>query len=196
MFKISFEILEGCNEVSQDPFCLQAEQAQFPQPVFGGEVLQPSDHLCGFPLDPLQKLHIFLVLGAPSLATIFQWGLTRVEQGVTIPSLSRCPHLFDAVQNSADYPGCKHIFDYKFPYTSSDAFLNTILWIMWGWVVWNTVMTLLELSTFTFVHCSTRIMSCPEMWQESIWKSFRITVKTIISHLTTVITLLCIADSP
>ena len=31
-------------------------QAQLPQPVFVGEVLQPSEHLCGPPLDPLQFL--------------------------------------------------------------------------------------------------------------------------------------------
>ena len=43
---------------------LQAKQAQFPQPFFIGEVLQPSDHLSSRPLDPLQELHVFLVLGA------------------------------------------------------------------------------------------------------------------------------------
>ena len=32
---------------------LQAKQAQFPQPFLIGEVLQPSDHLSGPPLDPL-----------------------------------------------------------------------------------------------------------------------------------------------
>ena len=49
---------------------LQAAQAQLPQPVFIGEVLQPSDRLCGPPLDPLQQLHIFPVLGALDLDTV------------------------------------------------------------------------------------------------------------------------------
>mgnify|MGYP001860430465 CR=1 FL=1 len=42
----------------------QAEQAQFLQCVFTGEVLQHSNDLCGPPLDPLQKPHIFPVLEA------------------------------------------------------------------------------------------------------------------------------------
>ena len=52
------------------PSLLQAEQAQLPQPVFVGEVLQPSDHLCVPPLDPLQQLPVFLVLGAPDLDAV------------------------------------------------------------------------------------------------------------------------------
>ena len=49
----SLKELEGCNEVTPQPSLLQAEQAQLPQPVFIGEALQPSDHLCGPTLDPL-----------------------------------------------------------------------------------------------------------------------------------------------
>ena len=30
-------------------------------------MLQPSDHFCGPPLDPLQQVHVFPVLGAPEL---------------------------------------------------------------------------------------------------------------------------------
>ena len=59
-----------------------------PQPSFIGEVLQPLDHLCGSPLDPLQKLHIFPVFGAPDLDTAFQLGLTRAEQRGTITFLA------------------------------------------------------------------------------------------------------------
>ena len=44
---------------------LQAEQAQLPQSVFVGEVLQPSHHLCGPPLDLLQQLPVFLELVFP-----------------------------------------------------------------------------------------------------------------------------------
>ncbi|KAK4825779.1 hypothetical protein QYF61_002342 [Mycteria americana] len=37
-----------------------------------GEVLQPSDHFCGPPLDPLQQLHVLLVLRAPELDAALQ----------------------------------------------------------------------------------------------------------------------------
>ena len=46
LFGGSLEVLEGCNEVTPQPSLLQAQQAQLPQPVFVGEVLQPSVHLC------------------------------------------------------------------------------------------------------------------------------------------------------
>jgi len=58
----SLQVLEGHNEAPPKPSLLQAEQAQFPQPFLTGEVLQPSDHLSGPPLDPLQELHVLLVL--------------------------------------------------------------------------------------------------------------------------------------
>ena len=35
----------SCSEVTPEPSLLQAEHPQLPQPVLGGEVLQPSDHL-------------------------------------------------------------------------------------------------------------------------------------------------------
>jgi len=38
-----------------------------PFPFFIEEALQPSDHLHGPPLDPLQQLHVLLVLRAPEL---------------------------------------------------------------------------------------------------------------------------------
>ena len=60
--------------VTPQPSLLQAEQAQLPQPVFAGEVLQPSEHLCGPPLDPLQQLPVLLVLGPPDLDTVLQMG--------------------------------------------------------------------------------------------------------------------------
>jgi len=53
---------------------LQAKQAQFPQPFLTGEVLQPSDHLIGSPLDPLQELHALPVLGAAGLDALLQMG--------------------------------------------------------------------------------------------------------------------------
>ncbi|KAK4829035.1 hypothetical protein QYF61_001840 [Mycteria americana] len=50
----------------------QAEQPQLSQPVLIAEVLQPSDHLCGPPLDLLQQLHVFPVLRAPELDAVLQ----------------------------------------------------------------------------------------------------------------------------
>ena len=67
---------------------LQAKQSQFPQPFPTGEVLQPSDHLSGPPLDPLQELHVLPVLGAQAWMQYSRRGLTRAEQRGTITSLS------------------------------------------------------------------------------------------------------------
>jgi len=36
-------------------------------------MLQPSDHLHGFPLDPLQQVHV-IMLGPPELNAVFQVG--------------------------------------------------------------------------------------------------------------------------
>ena len=58
--------MEGHNEVSLEPSLLSAEQAQFPQPFLTGEVLQPSGHLSGPPLDPLQQLCVISVDRRPS----------------------------------------------------------------------------------------------------------------------------------
>jgi len=46
----------------------------FSQPVIIGEVLQPSDCLCGPPLNLLQQLHVLLVLGTPELDRGLQVG--------------------------------------------------------------------------------------------------------------------------
>ena len=43
-------------------------------PVFIWEVLQSSDHLCAPPLDLVQQLHIFPVLGAPGLDAVLHVG--------------------------------------------------------------------------------------------------------------------------
>ncbi|KAK4816254.1 hypothetical protein QYF61_013888 [Mycteria americana] len=51
----------------------QAEQPQLSQPVLVGEMLQPSDHFCGPPLDLLQELHVLLVLRAPELDAVLQY---------------------------------------------------------------------------------------------------------------------------
>jgi len=53
--------------------------APFPQPAFVGEVLQPSDYLCGPPMKPFQQLHIPPILGRQAWAQFSSWGLTRAE---------------------------------------------------------------------------------------------------------------------
>ena len=58
------QVLEGRHEVPPEPSVLQAEEPKFFQPVLIEEVLQPSDHLCG---PPLNLIHSFLHLGAPEL---------------------------------------------------------------------------------------------------------------------------------
>ena len=60
--------------VTLEPSLLQAEHPQLPQPVLIGKVLQPSDHLSDPPLDPLQHIHVLLVLGAPELDAVLQVG--------------------------------------------------------------------------------------------------------------------------
>ena len=71
---MQLQVLEGCNEISPGPSPFQAKQAQFPQPFLMGEVLQPSEHPSGPPLDPLKELHVISVLGAPGLDAILQMG--------------------------------------------------------------------------------------------------------------------------
>ena len=70
----SLQVVVESDKVSPEPPLLQAEQSQFPQPFLIAEVLQPSDHLSGPSLDPLQEFHIFLVLGAPDLDAVLQMG--------------------------------------------------------------------------------------------------------------------------
>ena len=59
------------------------------QSVLTEEVLQPSDHLQGPPLDLLQQLHVLLVLRDPELDSVFHKGYhkNRVEGRITSPVL-------------------------------------------------------------------------------------------------------------
>mgnify|MGYP001861334534 CR=1 FL=1 len=67
---------------------LQAEQPQLLQPIFIGEVFHPLDHSSRPPLDPLQKLHILLVLGPLDLDAVLQLGPHKGKQRRTIISLA------------------------------------------------------------------------------------------------------------
>ena len=59
--------MEGCYKVTPEPCLLQAEQPHLSELVLIGEVVQPSDHLHGSPLDPLQHIHVLLMMRAPEL---------------------------------------------------------------------------------------------------------------------------------
>ncbi|XP_032300907.1 transcription factor PU.1 isoform X1 [Coturnix japonica] len=85
----------------------QAEQPQFLQPVFTGEMLQPLD-LHGPPLDPLQKLHIFPVLGTPDLDTVLQLGPHegRAEGDNHLPGPAGHPSS-DGTQDTIGLGDCK-----------------------------------------------------------------------------------------
>ena len=98
--------VEGHNEVSLEPSVLQAKQVQFPQPFFIRELLQPSDHLSGSPLDSFQELCIFLVFGdsrcsAPNGAS---QELSRAGQSPPSPCW---PPIFNAAQDIVGFPGYK-----------------------------------------------------------------------------------------
>jgi len=70
-------------------------------------VLQPSDHLCGPPLDPLQQLHVLLVLRAPELDAGLQVGSlqSRVEGWNHLPRPAGHTSL-DAAQDMFALLGC------------------------------------------------------------------------------------------
>ncbi|KAK4810863.1 hypothetical protein QYF61_008835 [Mycteria americana] len=102
------KILEGCYKVSPQPSLLQAEQPQLSQPVLVGEVLQPSDHLHGPPLDSLQQLHVLLVLRAPELDAVLQ--VRSHQSGVEWQNHLPRPagHAsFDAAQDTVGLLGCE-----------------------------------------------------------------------------------------
>ncbi|KAK4825361.1 hypothetical protein QYF61_026880 [Mycteria americana] len=106
---VLLKILEGFNKVSPQPSLLQAEQPQLSQPVLVGEVLQPSDHFHGPPLDPLQQLHVLLVLRAPELDAVLQVGShqSRVEGQNHLPRPAGHA-AFDAAQDRVGLLGCEH----------------------------------------------------------------------------------------
>ncbi|KAK4817891.1 hypothetical protein QYF61_002060 [Mycteria americana] len=86
----------------------EAEQAQLSQPVPVGEVLQPSDHFCGPPLDLLQQLHVPLVLRAPELDAVLQVRShqSRVEGQNHLPRPAGHTS-FDAAQDTVGLLGCE-----------------------------------------------------------------------------------------
>ncbi|XP_075596540.1 protein shortage in chiasmata 1 ortholog [Balearica regulorum gibbericeps] len=116
------KVLEGCYKVSPEPSLLQAEQPQLSQPVFTGEVLQPSDHLHVPPLGSLQQVHVFLVLGTPELDAVLQiLIITRMdserEKAALIHTLSSVEGLKSIDLNSekkGTLLGCKDIISNRY----------------------------------------------------------------------------------
>jgi len=108
MFLNSLQILQGHNEVSPQPSLFRAEQGQFVQPILVEDVLQSLEYFHGPPLYPLQKLHIFPVLGSPDLEAVLQLGTHkgRVEGDNHFP----CPASHsssDGTQDIIGFPGCR-----------------------------------------------------------------------------------------
>ncbi|KAK4826957.1 hypothetical protein QYF61_012806 [Mycteria americana] len=87
---------------------LIAEQPQLSQPVLIGEVLQPSDHFRGPALDPIQQVHVLLVLRALELDAVLQVGShqSRVEGENHLPQPAGHAS-FDAAQDTVGLLGCK-----------------------------------------------------------------------------------------
>jgi len=91
------QVCQPSYQVRSGPFQTGLE-LQFPQPFLIGEVLQPSDHLSGPPLELLQQLHIPPVLRAPNLDAVLQMGphKGRTEGTLTSLSLLATPFLMQA----------------------------------------------------------------------------------------------------
>jgi len=93
-------------------------------------MLHPSDHPCGPPLKPLQKLHILPELGAPVLDEVLQLG---PHEG-RIEGSSHLPHPVDhpsseGTQDTIGLPGCKHslLAHVKFLLTTTPQSFSVLL---------------------------------------------------------------------
>ncbi|KAK4810704.1 hypothetical protein QYF61_007678 [Mycteria americana] len=72
-----------------------------------GEVLQPPDHLRGPPLDPLEQVHVFLVLGTPELDAVLHvqdlaFGLVELHELCMGPFLNLSRSLWMASPLSSE----------------------------------------------------------------------------------------------
>ncbi|KAK4816284.1 hypothetical protein QYF61_014582 [Mycteria americana] len=135
LWKASLKICQkGHSKVSLQPPLLQAEQPQLSQPFLIGELFQPSDHLRGPPLDPLQQLHVFLVLRTPELDAVLQ--VESHQSGVEgqnhFPQPAGHTSL-DAAQDTVGLLGCERtlpahvqLFIHQYPPRSFSAGLLSI----------------------------------------------------------------------
>ena len=60
------------NKLTSESSFLKAEQTCVAQSFLIGEMSQTLYHLCGPPLDSLQEILVFFVLGSPELDTVLQ----------------------------------------------------------------------------------------------------------------------------
>jgi len=127
------QVLEGCYKVSLEPSLLQAEQLQLSQPFLIAEVLQPSDHFCGPPLDLLQQVHVFPVLRAPELDAGLQVRSHQsgVEGQNDLPQ-SAGHAAFDAVQDTVGLLGCE-----RTSLACAQLFIHQYLQVLLGRAVLN-----------------------------------------------------------
>jgi len=72
-------------------------------------VPQPFDYPCGPPVDPLQQLHVFFVLGAPGLYAVIQMGPHDGRRENNHFPCTAGPPSFDAAQDTVGLLGCKCI---------------------------------------------------------------------------------------
>lgn len=70
------QVLEGHYMVPLAPSIISVEEPLLSQPVLVGKVIQPSEHPHGPPLDPLQQLHAFPVLGPSVQDVVLQVGVS------------------------------------------------------------------------------------------------------------------------
>ncbi|KAK4818005.1 hypothetical protein QYF61_004118 [Mycteria americana] len=97
------QLLSALGSLSERSCSLGAEQPQLSQPVLIGEVLQPSDHFHGPPLDLLQQLHVLVL---QSWTQYCRWDLTRAE-GQNHLSRPAGHAAFDAAQDTVGLLGCQ-----------------------------------------------------------------------------------------
>lgn len=71
--------MQGCCKAFSEPSHFHAEQHQPFQPALTGEVLLLSHSFHGPLLDPLQQVHIFLMLDVPELKAVLQVGSHRIH---------------------------------------------------------------------------------------------------------------------
>ena len=100
--------MEGCNKVSPEPPLHQAEQTEFLQPTFTGEVLIPWIIIVAFLLT-ISKSSASILLEAPDLDAALQLGLHegRIERDNHLPPPASYLSS-DGTQDTTGLTGCKH----------------------------------------------------------------------------------------
>lgn len=88
------------------------QQVQLPQPAFTGEALQPFEYLHGPLLEPLQQVHVFLMVGPPPTGLQYyraSWEQSRREQ----PPLTLLATLFLMQPRMSGFLVCQLTFTFS-----------------------------------------------------------------------------------